>query len=123
MQEGPVFKEFIYRLQVFDKWNPNYRCLVQFQDLVKHPERFIPKVMQFIQDTSEYEDFIANYDSFKKELLTQYRLRDNGTGSESNLKFFRQFISYETLREVEAYIALSYPNLWEQYLKEFQEKD
>ena len=122
-QEGPVFKEFLYRLEVFDKWDPGYRCLIEFQDLVKHPECFIPKVMEFIEDPSEYQSFIENYDSFKKELLTQYRLRDNGTGSESNQKFFRQFVSKEIFHEVDNYIATTYPVLWERYLQKFQEQD
>jgi hypothetical protein len=123
LEEGPVFKEFIYRLQVFDKWNPTERCLVQFEDLVKHPENFIPQVMEFMEDPSECKSFIENYDSFKKELLSVYRLRDNGTGSESNLRFFRQFISTRTLHEVDNYIAATYPILWESYLHSFQEKN
>ncbi|MBS0627418.1 MAG: hypothetical protein JSS09_04330, partial [Verrucomicrobia bacterium] len=118
-----IFKEFIHRLQVFDKWNPSDRCLVQFEDLVKHPENFIPKVMEFIEDNSEYDNFIKDYDSFKKELLPVYRLKDNETGSESNLRFFRQFISKKTLHEVDAYIATAYPSLWERYLHSFQEQD
>lgn len=123
LQNGLIFTEFLHRLKVFDSWNPNYRCLVEFKDLVQHPELFIPKVMHFIEDDAEYESFIENYDSFKKELLEKYRLRDNNTGSESDLKFFRKFLSKETLHQIDTHMAITYPGLWIRYLQQFQEQD
>ncbi len=121
-QKGTIFMEFLLDLELFHSWEPSRRCLVRFEDLVKHPERFVPQVLKFIEDASEYQSFVDNYDSFKKEILVKYRQRDNGSGSESDLRFFRRFVSKEILEEIDAHMMSTYPVLWENYLKEFQEK-
>jgi hypothetical protein len=37
--------EYFARLALFDQWSADSRCLVSFEDLVYHPEKFIPEVM------------------------------------------------------------------------------
>ncbi|MCB1112349.1 MAG: sulfotransferase domain-containing protein [Chlamydiales bacterium] len=123
INEEPIFQEWLTRLELFDSWDPDHRLLVHFEDLVHHPENFLPQVLAFIGDDSDYLNFIDNYDAFKQEISDRYDGKKNRTGSGSNVKFFRQYISKETLQKVDAHMEEHYPDLWERYLKEFKEQD
>lgn len=118
---GPVFSDIVGRLMTFDHWDPKYRHLVRFKDLVGDPKNFLPRVLAFIGDDSPCEEFMEHYGEFKKELMERYRQRDNSTGSGEKHKFFRQYISKNIFRAIDAYMQQSYPLLWERYLKEYQE--
>lgn len=119
--EGMIFKEYMIRLQLFDHWHPQDRCLVSFEDLLHHPEVFVPQVMSFIGDDSDYTDFIAHYDDFKAELMERYSKKDKRTGAGSDEKFFSVKISPEILREVDHYVCQHYPDLWVKYLERYSE--
>lgn len=121
LNEGMVFKEYIIRLKLFDEWDPNYRCLVLFEHLTHHPEIFVPQVISFIDDDSEYYEFIEHYDDFKIELLEKYNLYDNRTGSGSNNRFFSEKIPLEVRQSADRYIQEHYPDLWKRYLIRFSE--
>lgn len=121
LNEGMIFKEYLLRLQLFDSWDPSQRCLVLFDDLIMHPEYFIPDVMSFIGDNSEYLYFIDHYDDFKNELMERYRKKGNSTGSGSTRDFFSKKISIEILQIVDDYVRKNYPTLWNSYLMQFEE--
>jgi hypothetical protein len=121
INEGHLFKDYIARLQVFDNWHPSYRCLVSFEDLAHYPEVFVPQVMSFIGDDSDYEYFINHYDDFKGELMERYSKKGNRTGAGTDLRFFSKKIPLEILQAVDRYIEENYPVLWDRYLERFQE--
>jgi len=118
---GPVFFDIIGRLMTFDQWDPRYRHLVHFKDLVSNPRGFLPGVLAFIGEDSPCEEFIEQYAEFKKEHLQKYRQKNNSTGSGEKPRYFRQFISSRLLRLIDTYMQQTYPLLWERYLKEYQE--
>lgn len=120
--EGLIFKEYLTRLRLFHNWKPDYRCLVMFEDLVANPQIFVPQVMAFIEDNSEYVDFIDNYEGFKVELMEKYKEKENRTGSGSSLKYFAKKVSSEILEEVDDYVKSRYPMMWKYYLENFSEK-
>jgi len=122
-EEGPIFTDFISRLEVFDMWEPSHRCLILFEDLVHHPERFVPQVLSFIEDSSDSTEFIRNYNVFKHDLMQKYSLKQNRTESGSNTKFFRRFLSEEILHAIDDHMAKKYPHLWNRYLQRYKEKD
>lgn len=120
LNEGIIFKEYMIRLQLFDNWDSNHRCLVLFDDLTKHPEIFVPQVMSFIEDKSDYLSFINHYDDFKKELMEKYTKKGNRTNSGEDEYFFSRKISFDTLQLVDDYVQKNYPTLWSRYLKKFE---
>lgn len=123
LNEGMIFKEYILRLQLFHNWNPRHRKMVLFDDLTMHPEIFVPRVIHFIGDNSEYHDFIDHYEDFKEELMKSYSKKGNRTGSGEDLDFFSKKISSEILQAVDEHIRENYPTLWNNYLKNFEEID
>lgn len=120
-QESMVFKEYMIRLQLFDEWENENKCLISFEDLALHPEVFVPQVMAFIEDHSNYTDFIDHYEDFQKELMLKYRKKGNKTDSATDLKYFSNRISSEILHKVDAYVKEHYPKMWEIYLHQFEE--
>ena len=121
LNEGGVFKEYMTRLQLFDNWYPRNRCLVLFDDLTIHPELFIPRVMSFMGDNSEYQYFIEHYDDFKIELMGEYGKKGNRTGSGQDKDFFSSRISPDVLKTMDDFVQEKYPILWNRYLKQFEE--
>jgi hypothetical protein len=121
LHEKMIFKEYMLRLQLFDDWDPSCRHLVFFEELIHHPEIFIPQVMAFIGDESDYCHFISHYEEFKSELMEKYREKGNATGSGSETHFFSQKIPPEILQIVDDYVCHQYPDLWNKYLKRFTE--
>lgn len=119
--KGIIFKEYIERLETFDSWSKDDRCLVRFEDLALHPEYFVPQVLQFIEDDSDYEDFVIHYDEFKVALREQYDKKDKSTHSESNTRYFCNYISPLTLQQLDDFVELNYPSLWNKYLHTFKE--
>lgn len=117
LEEGMIFKEFILRLKLFDRWDPDNRLLVQFKDLVAYPENFVPKVLKFMGEEIDCAEFINDYQSFKKELRICYDLKENNTGSGESLHYFSDSVNLEILKEIDDYVAKSYPKLWKKYLK------
>ncbi|NNM42918.1 MAG: hypothetical protein HKM07_01060, partial [Chlamydiae bacterium] len=53
--QGVIFTNYMRRLQIFDNWDERYRCLIKFEDLTNHPANFVPELMSFIGDDSNYE--------------------------------------------------------------------
>lgn len=122
LNQGTSFKEYLERLQVFDDWNSKYKCLVLFEDLVYHPEVFVPQVMSFINDDSEYMSFIKNYSEFKKELMKEYRKKEAlSTGSGEDLQFFAKKVPKETFHAIDCFVKEKYPYLWDKYLSRYAE--
>lgn len=121
LKEGIIFQEYMTRLRLFDSWNPEDKCLIAFEDLTAHPEIFVPQVMFFIEDDSEYLSFVDHYEEFQKELLAEYSKKGNRTGSGTDLSFFSRKISLALLEQVDEYVRQHYPDLWEKYLERFGE--
>lgn len=123
LNEGTVFKEYMLRLQLFNDWNPHHRCLVSFEDLTHHPEVFVPQVISFIGEASEYESFIDQYENFKHELMERYNKKNNRTGSGSDNHFFSKKIPPDILQIVDHHVQANYTELWNRYLKKFCEEN
>lgn len=123
VNEGDTFKEYISRLQLFDDWQSNNKYIVLFEDLLLYPNNFVPNLMSFIRDDSDYKDFINHYEEFKSALAHEYYGRKfNSTGSKSDNHFFSKKISPSILEAVDHYVRQYYPHLWETYLKGYAEK-
>lgn len=122
LNEKSYFRIYIDLLLTFDSFPSDYRHLVYFEDLINHPENFLPKVLSFIgEQNCHYEKFIQNYDDFKEKLEKKYSLKGIDTGSRSDLNYFKKHISHEALKITDQYIEINYPLLWNQYLKDYAE--
>lgn len=123
LNEGTIFKEYMIRLETFDSWDSNHRCLVLFDNLISHPEIFVPQVLNFIGDNTDYLFFVDHYEDFKKELIEKYNGKKNRTGSGEDKKFFSKKILLKTHRNLDDYVQKNYPIFWESYLKRYEEKN
>ena len=119
LNEGIIFREYLERLKVFDEWDPNYKCLVSFEDLTNYPNYFVPQVLSFIEDDSNHDYFVSHYHEFKIELRERYREKGKDTGSNSDTSFFSKQISKEILQTIDQHVQNAYPDLWNKYLNQF----
>ena len=120
INNGIRFQEYINRLSVFDNWDPKNRLLVRFEDLAHNPQVFVPQVMNFIGDDSEYRDFIEHYDEFQDELILKYNKKGNRSNSGTDIRYFSKHISSQDLREIDLIVKNRYPDLWIKYFKYFK---
>ncbi len=119
--QGLIFREFMLRLKTFDEWSEDNRCLIDFEDLLHHPETFAPQLLQFLEDDSDPDEFIAHYGEFKKEVRAVYDKKSNGTGTGSNSKHFSEQMPTRVLQRIDRYVQFRYPKLWDKYLSRFSD--
>lgn len=116
---------YITNLTTYDQWDPNYRLLIYYEDLITNPEKEVRKIIEFFDES--VSDFL-NPELLKKvtfDVLSYYNKRYEPSGGSHSggkaLKYHSRKVLISVLQEIDNYIAIQYPDFWLKYLNRYQE--
>lgn len=118
------FLNYINNLNYFDKWeNEQTKLIIYYEDLIKHPEVEIPKLLAFFnEDEVNFEGFISDYDFWKEKIMGSYQNQhglEYSSGGDKEIFHSKEF-PVGILREIDTHIKQQYPRLWERYLSRYE---
>ena len=126
LTKGTLFDEQAARLAFFDRWPEENRHLVYYEDLLLNPKETLTKALEFLGESDErMEEFLANFDSFKKLCLATYdqetkRLPLGPSISKGkDIHYHSKKVSKVLLFKADELFQKKYPDLWEKYLARY----
>jgi len=117
--------DYFNNLRIYDKWDPDKRILLYYEDLIEDPRAVLEKLLFFLQESQERLDsFFASYDSLRETSLLFYQEHAGKTSSKGeDLHYHSRVITLEAKKRLDLLITTSYPDLWEKYLLRYAEQD
>lgn len=129
---------FFKNFDLYESWPAEKRILIFYEDLCSNLNEVLFKTVSFIEASSPifFEDYLYNQ-KFHLDVIKEYyvkqhsynkrKLRNNGRHGESSEKemnrtYYTQNQDKKILRALDKIIKEKRPEVWEKYLKRFEEK-
>lgn len=116
------FFEMVFtNLEFYDSWPKDRKLLVYYEDLMQHPNRVIPKIVEFIGESKQgVNEFLMHIDVHKSISLEQYRKIHGSTFTEGNdLTYHSRSLTNEQRQALYLHIKNTNPKLWRKYLSRY----
>jgi len=117
------FQQVIERLKLFEKWDPNNKLLVYYENLVDRPESSFREILSFLNKDPSLVD-MTDFEAHKNAILDFYNEKRN-LGSITRGKdplFYSKKMDLSRLKKIDAYLEKTYPVLWEKYFSRYASK-
>ncbi len=111
---------FFTNLEIFDSWREEDRFLMYYEDLIQNPRATLTALLNFLGENDRYLDgFMQDYEYHRQTSLSLY----TASVSKGNDMFFHSKKKPLAFREkMDLAIKKEYPELWEKYLKRYEER-
>lgn len=128
LEEKGAFKGYLGRLGVFDRWNPENKLLIRYEDLIQKPEEVLPILLDFFDDSHErLADHLENIEDLREKMASSYKRQHVNGGCPlsrtQNVLFHSEQMPIELLKKADEILKRSAPDLWEKYLYVYETLD
>lgn len=117
---------YFENLENFDRWDPERRLLVYFEDVISDPKRECQRLLGFLNQSDEYlENFIHDVDAHFAASLDFYAANEGGTFSRcedansSNVTYHTELLPEGIEEEMDRIVLEKYPELCFKYLSRY----
>ena len=112
---------YFQNLKIYDRWNPENRLLVYYEDFVKNPEEVLKQLLQFLkEDPVLLAEFMEQYETWRERSLVFYKTYVGPTESEGiDLHHHANQLSLSELAAIDEFVKTHYPHLWTTYLSHY----
>lgn len=120
---GNCYKHSIYfeNLALFDTWPAERKYLIYYEDLISHPRETLADLLTFLDEPDmRLDQFMHEYDAHKNKCLALY---PSTISRGSDPLFHSKKLSPDYRKQVDAWIAEAYPELWHKYLERYRERE
>ena len=112
---------YVETLQRFDKWDPEKRLLLHYEDLILNPRATLKKALDFLGESDEeLDDFIRAIESHKENSLAFYasnRTYGRPISKGKDLNYHKKRSPPWFFNELDRIFYQHYPDITEKYLK------
>lgn len=119
---------YLQAFQVYESWFPDNRALVFYEDFIFQKETMLLQLLEFMNEEPTYlDDFMENIEEYTSKLLASYtkqhQRKAGGASSVDGPKtiYHSKEAAPEILVYIDEYIRNMAPQIWEKYLKRFEE--
>lgn len=128
LDSNRAFRGYLNRIRVYDKWNPDNRLLIYYEDLVLNPEETLPKILDFFDESHENLEYhLANIEEERLKIAVSYsRQHKNGSNTldkTQDIFSHSKKMPLELLMKADEVIKRVAPDLWERYLYRYETTD
>lgn len=119
-------KHYISYLEFFEKWEPENRLLIYYEDLLTNPRKVFDTTLSFLnKNKNRLNEFIDNIDFYKTLAMKRYSEHFPNYPAQSNFKLeHHQFYLndlYKSKRYAFEYFSRKYPDIYRKYLSHYFE--
>ncbi len=123
IQPSAALEDYTRNLMTYHNWDPAYRLLVYYEDLIQNPVEEMCRVLDFFGE--EVPDFLTT--EYLKEVslqaLESYHIQHLPSGGShskgEDLEYHTKQLPEEIVQTIDACMEQKYPLLWQQYLKRY----
>lgn len=114
---------YFANLNLYDKWTPENRLLITYEELLLHPKQTFEKVLQFLQLPSFYlDEYLNDLDSHKKKVMRFYRRLGGSQSKGENFNFHSEKLTLDEIEQFDSKVETTFPYLFANYLKHYKEQ-
>ena len=116
-----VNSNYFAMLNCYDKWHPEKRHYICYEELMKHPQEEIRRLGQFLAVSSEkIDEFLTD---LKSHVQNSFKLKVKATTPSGGTKLSfhsDRFKDKDFLKRMDAIVEKHHPHLWKNYLKHYK---
>ncbi len=120
LKQGHV-KVYFDNLLLYEAWNPAKRLLIYYEDLLSQPEKTLKQLVAFFNgDVDEVNAFMLEITKHKKKCVDIYVDYEGPSLTQGKYLIYHSHqIEDEERKNIDTYVAETYPLLWQKYLNRY----
>lgn len=121
-----LVEQYFDNLRFFDSgWSdPKTKHLLVYEEIISDPEKVVIDLLKFLGESLDgVPNFFENYEEWNQKMLSSYheQHKDRGPPSNNQPLFHSKSFPKEVVEEVDGLVQSRFPDLFEKYLKRYQE--
>ena len=128
IKRNKQFRVYCSYLNVYEKWDPQNRLLIYYEDLIQKPAETLKAVLNFLgENDDKLKHFMENFETYRQKTVQSYhRVQSSRGGSMSkgqDVLYHSRQVPTDLLKKTDAKMKKDYPHLWDSHLKRYETKD
>ena len=111
-------------LALYHRWHPEKRLLLYYEDLITDPRNTLEQLLRFLHvEPTCLDAFFEHFDLHKRCSLHIYTTQDPSITKGNKTMYHSYSIDKQERKAIDAYVANTYPIIWDMYLRRYAEQD